>query len=70
MAIIDGVALLVTLLIGSAGGWLVAVASHNMAAERERSYEAEMADLQELYAAWASLRRVQADESQRSCRPD
>jgi hypothetical protein len=70
MAVVDGIALLVTLLIGGAGGWLAAMASHNMAAERERSYEAEMADLQELYAAWASLRRMQPDESKRSCRPD
>jgi hypothetical protein len=70
MKIIDALALLAALLAGGAGGWLVAVTSQKMTAERQRSYELEMADLDELYAAWAKLRRAQPGESHQSCRPD
>ena len=70
MKIIDALSLLAALLSGGAAGWIVAMARQKMAAERQRSYELEVADLEELYAAWARLRRVQPDESYQRCRRD
>lgn len=70
MTVTDVLALLAALLAGATGGWLMAVNSRNKAAERQRSDELEMADMEELYAAWANLRRIQPSESHHSCRPD
>ena len=70
MKIIDALPLLAALLCGGAGGWIVAMARQKMSAERQRSYELEMADFEELYAAWASLRRIQPDESYQRRRRD
>jgi hypothetical protein len=70
MKIIDALPLLAALLSGGAGGWIVAMARQKMSAERQRSYELEVADLEELYAVWASIRRVHPDESYQRCRHD
>jgi hypothetical protein len=70
MKAIDALALLAALLAGGAGGWVLAVVRQNLAAERQRSYEFELRDKAEVYAAWASLRRVQLDESYVACRRD
>lgn len=52
--------LLLGLLVGGALGWLT-VAGHYRRRESERQrYEAELSEVQDLYAAWALLRRVQA----------
>jgi hypothetical protein len=56
--------LLLGLLAGGALGWL-AVAGHYRRRELERRrYEAELSQVQDLYAAWALLRRVQAPDCQ------
>jgi hypothetical protein len=70
MKVIDALLLLATVLAGGAGGWTLSVVRQNMSAERQRSYELEMADVEELYATWASLRHIQPDESPRKCRRD
>jgi hypothetical protein len=58
MILIDGLALLAAMLAGGAGGWLAAATDHRRVAERERSYEQELADYREIYAAWGMLRRT------------
>jgi hypothetical protein len=70
MGLIDKLALLIALLIGGAGGWLVATARHHRLAERERNYEREVADYQELYAAWAMLRRTRCADAPENYRAD
>jgi hypothetical protein len=70
MKIIDALPLLAALLSGGAGGWIAAMARQKMSAEQQRSYELEMADYEELYAAWASLRRAQPDDCYQRRRRD
>jgi type II secretory pathway pseudopilin PulG len=54
--------LVLGLLAGGALGWIV-VARHYRTRDQERQrYEAELSQVQDLYAAWALLRRMQAPD--------
>jgi hypothetical protein len=70
MTLIDSVLALTALLIGGAGGWLIAVTGQRRSAERQRSWEEEVTDQQELYAAWAMLRRTGYGGSSASDEPE
>jgi hypothetical protein len=60
MALTVLLVLVLGLLAGGALGWL-AVAGHYRRRELEHQrYEAELSQVQDLYAAWALLRRAQA----------
>ncbi|MGH3278390.1 MAG: hypothetical protein ACRDNW_04545 [Trebonia sp.] len=58
MVILYGVGLLLTLLIGAAIGVLVTVAHYEQTALRRWTYEKEVAEGREIYAALATIRRI------------
>jgi hypothetical protein len=58
MAIIYGLFLMLMLIVGGAGGWLMTTwHDEQVAAERDED-EQEMAEFRDLYAAWAILHRT------------
>lgn len=60
MLIAYGLSLLGALLVGAGLGWLVACLHFELIAARGPEYEAELAEVQELYAARALLRHMKS----------
>jgi membrane protein YqaA with SNARE-associated domain len=58
MAIIYGLVLVATLLAGGAGGWLITTGHYERIAAEHEQEEEELAEFQDLYAAWAILHRM------------
>ncbi len=55
MTIIYDLLLMLTLLVGGAGGWLVTAWHYEQVAAEHNEDEQEMAEFEDLYAAWAIL---------------
>ena len=58
MTIIYGLFLVFTLLVGGAGGWLMTTWHYEQVAAEHDEEEQEMAEFQDLYAAWVTSHRI------------
>ena len=58
MTVIYGLIFMTGLLTGGVGGWLVTSQHYERVAAEQHQDELEMAEFQELYAAWAMLHRL------------
>lgn len=58
MAIIYCLFLVLTILVGGAGGWLLTKWHYEQVAAEHDEEEQEMAEFQDLYAAWVTSRRT------------
>jgi uncharacterized membrane-anchored protein YhcB (DUF1043 family) len=63
MAIVYSMSLVAALLAGLAIGWLATFLYYGHVASQQREYEREMAEVQELNAARAMLRRLKPNQS-------
>jgi hypothetical protein len=69
MNYIDGLVIILATFAGSAGGSLLTVEHYHRSAKERAAYEEEVAQLQDVLAGLALLRRMRTDRRRKPCRP-